>query len=368
MSGPFWRSSRLISRGPQLAVCLILHWLTGGIGICMTYHRLLTHRSFTLWPRWLEYPLTILGNDGLRGGRDRLGRRPSPAPRVLGRRERHAHARCRASSGPTWVGGCVSTTAPGTRRSTTRSGRPTCYKDPVHRWIDSYHIIFPIALMGLLYYLGGMSWLIWGGFLRTILVLHTTWLVNSASHIWGYRSHPTRDKSTNLWWVALLTYGEGWHNNHHAFQTSARHGLDWWEIDMTYLTIKLLSLFGLAGNIKLPKITRADQSRILGAAADERRRRVARGRSDPVRAHRGVTREPGLLGVSTVEPPASSGLEPGGFACVESRIRASIRPRPLRGALVFGAGNDEDERAVLLAALAQRQSRGLIRIKGGTEG
>ena len=96
--------------------------------------------------------------------------------------------------------------------------------------------------MGLLYDLGGMSWLVWGGFVRTVFVLHSTWLVNSASHIWGYRSHPTRDKSTNLWWVALLTYGEGWHNNHHAFQTSARHGLDWWEIDMTYLTIKLLSL------------------------------------------------------------------------------------------------------------------------------
>ena len=104
-----------------------------------------------------------------------------------------------------------------------------------------------------------MSWLVWGGFFRTILVLHTTWLVNSASHIWGYRSHATRDKSTNLWWVALLTYGEGWHNNHHAFQTSARHGLDWWEVDLTYLTIKLMSLFGLAGNIKLPKISKADE-------------------------------------------------------------------------------------------------------------
>ena len=64
-----------------------------------------------------------------------------------------------------------------------------------------------------------------GFFLSTILVQHSTWLVNSATHVWGYRSHKTRDDSTNLWWVALLTYGEGWHNNHHAFQTSARHGL-----------------------------------------------------------------------------------------------------------------------------------------------
>jgi len=142
---------------------------------------------------------------------------------------------------------------------------PDLYKDPVHRWIDRYHIIFPIALMGLLYYLGGMSWLVWGGFFRTIFVLHTTWLVNSASHIWGYRSHPTRDKSTNLWWVALLTYGEGWHNNHHAFQTSARHGLDWWEVDPTYLTIKLLSVLGLAGNIKLPKISKSTRAALAGS-------------------------------------------------------------------------------------------------------
>ena len=131
-------------------------------------------------------------------------------------------------------------------------------QDPVHRWIERYHIIFPILLFVGLYALGGMSWLVWGGFVRTIFVLHSTWLVNSASHVWGYRSHPTRDSSTNLWWVALLTYGEGWHNNHHAFQTSARHGLGWWEVDMTYLAIKLLSLIGLAGNIQLPKIVQVD--------------------------------------------------------------------------------------------------------------
>ena len=76
-------------------------------------------------------------------------------------------------------------------------------------------------------------------------------LVNSASHVWGYRSHPTRDHSTNLWWVALLTYGEGWHNNHHAFQTSARHGLRWWEIDATYITIWMMKVCRIAYNIKL---------------------------------------------------------------------------------------------------------------------
>ena len=84
-------------------------------------------------------------------------------------------------------------------------------------------------------------------------MLHTTWLVNSATHVWGYRTYSTRDHSTNLWWVALLTFGEGWHNNHHAFPTSARQGLEWWELDLTYAAIRVLSALGLAYAVKLPR-------------------------------------------------------------------------------------------------------------------
>ncbi len=122
-----------------------------------------------------------------------------------------------------------------------------------------------------------MPWLVWGGFVRSVFVLHSTWLVNSATHMWGYRSHPTRDDSTNLWWVALLTYGEGWHNNHHAYQTSARHGLRWWEFDMTYITIWTMKVCRIAYNIKLVKIgapripamaTATAVAATAGAAAD----------------------------------------------------------------------------------------------------
>ena len=87
---------------------------------------------------------------------------------------------------------------------------------------------------------------------KTAILYHATWLVNSATHVWGYRSHDTRDHSTNLWWVALITLGEGWHNNHHAFPRSARHGLRWWELDVTYLFIRLLSFLGLARQIHVP--------------------------------------------------------------------------------------------------------------------
>ena len=86
-------------------------------------------------------------------------------------------------------------------------------------------------------------------------MLHTTWLVNSATHMWGYRSYPVEDDSRNCWWVALLTHGEGWHNNHHAYPRMARHGHRWWELDTTYALIRLLRALGLAHDVvdRLPE-------------------------------------------------------------------------------------------------------------------
>jgi fatty-acid desaturase len=99
-------------------------------------------------------------------------------------------------------------------------------------------------------FLWWVPFLLWGIFLRTVVGLHATWLVNSATHIWGSRRFATRDDSTNNWFVALLTFGEGWHNNHHAHPTSARHGLKWYEIDMNWYGIWTLKIFGLATQIK----------------------------------------------------------------------------------------------------------------------
>jgi stearoyl-CoA desaturase (delta-9 desaturase) len=84
--------------------------------------------------------------------------------------------------------------------------------------------------------------------------LHATWLVNSATHMWGNRRFATRDDSRNSWWVALLTFGEGWHNNHHAHPTSARHGLAWYELDITWMQIRALQLLGIARSVKVAKI------------------------------------------------------------------------------------------------------------------
>jgi fatty-acid desaturase len=238
---------------PALAIGLLFHWLTGGIGICLTYHRLLTHRSFATRPKGLEYVLTALGCCASEGG---------AVGWVADHRRHHAHSDDEddphsPKRGFGWAHMLWWMTPDITSVHTPeyyRKWAPDLYRDSVHRALDRFHFVFPLLMFGGLYVAGGMPWLIWGGFVGSVSVLHSTWLVNSATHLWGYRTYKIRDSSTNLWWVALLTFGEGWHNNHHAFPTSARHGLRWWEVDMTYLAIRVLSALGLAHSLRLPKL------------------------------------------------------------------------------------------------------------------
>jgi stearoyl-CoA desaturase (delta-9 desaturase) len=259
-----------------LLVCAVLHWFTGGIGICMTYHRLLTHRSFATRPKWLEYVLTAIGCCASEGG---------PIGWVADHRRHHAHSDDdhdvhSPKRGFGWAHMFWWMTPDITSMHSPEyyeKWAPDLTKDKALVFLDKWHWVFPILMFVGLYAIGGMPWLVWGGFVRSVLVLHATWLVNSATHMWGYRSHETRDSSTNLWWVALVAYGEGWHNNHHAYQTSAKHGLRWWEIDMTYWSIRLMSLVKLAHSVKLPKLTRAKAVKAIEKrrAKASRRRRPA---------------------------------------------------------------------------------------------
>jgi stearoyl-CoA desaturase (delta-9 desaturase) len=243
-----------------VAVCAFLTWATAGVGICMTYHRLLTHRSFAVRPRRLEYLLTVLGCCASEGGA--IGW-------VADHRKHHAHSDDEhdphsPERGLGWAHVFWWMTPDVTSRHTAThyaKWAPDLARDPVHVWLDTHHYLFPIAMGVGLYALGGLPWLVWGGFVRSTLVLHATWLVNSAGHRWGYRSYETRDNSTNLWWVALLTFGEGWHNNHHALPTSARHGLRWWEVDVTFWAIQALAWVGLAHSVKVPEPARAGAGR-----------------------------------------------------------------------------------------------------------
>jgi stearoyl-CoA desaturase (delta-9 desaturase) len=95
---------------------------------------------------------------------------------------------------------------------------------------------------------------LWANFARIVFGLHATWAVNSATHIWGKRRFDIRDDSRNTWWVAIISFGEGWHNNHHAHPTSARHGLAWYEFDPSWLLIKVLKRLGLAKAIHVASV------------------------------------------------------------------------------------------------------------------
>jgi len=111
-----------------------------------------------------------------------------------------------------------------------------------------------IVLGILLFALGGVSLVLWGICLRVVVGLHSTWLVNSATHMWGSRRFDTRDDSRNNWLIALVTSGEGWHNNHHAHPTSARHGLAWYEFDLSWVQIQILAFFRIAKSVQVAKI------------------------------------------------------------------------------------------------------------------
>jgi len=131
---------------------------------------------------------------------------------------------------------------------------PDLASDRFYVWLNNYHWI-PMVILGLgLLAIGGLPMMLWGICLRVVVGLHATWLVNSATHMWGGRRFATKDDSRNNWWVALLTFGEGWHNNHHAHPVSARHGLAWYELDISWITLKFMKAAGLAKDIKVAKI------------------------------------------------------------------------------------------------------------------
>lgn len=226
-------------------LALVLHWLTAGIGITLGWHRLVTHRSFQV-PKWLEYFLVFCGTLSMQGG---------PIWWVGLHRHHHLYSDQPNDHHDSRKGFWWSHIEWMFREVPAEAEIPRFTKDiaddPVYQFFDKYFLPIQVVLAIVLYLWGGWPFVVWGIFVRLVTVYHTTWLVNSATHAFGYRTFETTDHSTNCWWVALLTFGEGWHNNHHAYQYSARHGLQWWELDLTWLTIRLLQLLGLATKVRL---------------------------------------------------------------------------------------------------------------------
>lgn len=236
-----------------VGLALFLHWVTGGLGVTLGLHRLVTHRSFQA-PKWLEYFLVFCGTISCQGG---------PIKWVGLHRAHHMYSDRELDPHDSHKGFIWSHIGWMLFDSPAEAEIPRLTKDigedPFYQFCQNYLLPIQIVLGVCLYFLGeaispglGWSFVVWGIFVRIVVVYHCTWFVNSATHKFGYRTYESSDSSTNCWWVALTTYGEGWHNNHHAFQYSARHGLQWWEFDLTWLTIQLLQFLGLAKNVKLP--------------------------------------------------------------------------------------------------------------------
>jgi stearoyl-CoA desaturase (Delta-9 desaturase) len=245
LAAPFFFSWR------NLAVAVFLYWLATGLGISMGYHRLHTHRSYKV-PLTLEYFFALCGTLTLEGG-----------PLFWVATHRIHHQKSDQPGDPhsprdgAWWAHCGWIIFGETNHSNTRlmaKYAPDLAKHRFYIWLNNWHWTPLVALTVLLYALGGLPMLLWGICLRVVCGLHATWMINSITHMWGSRRFATRDDSRNNWWVAWFTFGEGWHNNHHAHPTSARHGLTWYEFDLSWLTIKVLKACGIARRIQVAKV------------------------------------------------------------------------------------------------------------------
>ncbi len=267
-----------------LALAVVGLYVFGTLGVNIGYHRLLTHRGFTC-PRWLEHGLSVLGACSWQGG---------PMSWVSIHRMHHQH-----SDGPGdphtpranffwshmgWF--LIYDPAIYSFATFDRYARDL-FQDRFYKWLERPRVLRALQGVQWAAYLAagllvgglctwsltgalqlGLSWLIWGVLVRTVVVWHITWSVNSATHLWGYRTFDTRDDSRNNWLVALVSSGEGWHNNHHDDPRCAAHGRRWWEFDLSFLTIRILERVGLVWDVVKPRRHRAlDRADELPTAA-----------------------------------------------------------------------------------------------------
>jgi fatty-acid desaturase len=256
----------------------ILVFATGCLGITLCYHRLLSHKSFKTH-RWVKYFLMLCGTLSMEGDptwwvcTHRLHHKESDQPG-----DPHSPSVGFAWAHVLWL---IFDDKRLTNPKIMNQYAPELASDPWAKFLAKNFLSVNLVFIGLLtvagYYFGGsrLAWSMfaWAGALRVVWVWHITWFVNSVTHIYGYRNYETKDTSKNIWWVALLTFGEGWHNNHHANPSAAKSGHKWWEFDLTYCVIKLLKWTGMAWQIHpvvlsgAPKPTDQGSSKKMSVAA-----------------------------------------------------------------------------------------------------
>ncbi|HEV3446572.1 MAG TPA: acyl-CoA desaturase [Gemmataceae bacterium] len=238
-------------------------YIVTGVGITVGYHRLFTHRAFET-SRVVQFILAVLGSMAVQGPlmqwvamhrrhhqhSDQEGDPHSPHLHGGGffdlvRGAWHAHVG--------WVFRPDPADLAHYNRDLRQSRTLRAASALFPLWV-ALGLIIPAVVGGVLTasWMGALFGLIWGGLARIFLVHHITWSVNSVCHIWGRRPYPSGDHSRNNFVFGILALGEGWHNNHHAFPTSARHGLRWWQFDLSYYVIRGMALVGLVWKVKVP--------------------------------------------------------------------------------------------------------------------
>ena len=238
----------------NLAVAAVLYFMTGCVGITLTYHRMMAHRAFAV-PKWLERILATCAALAMQGG---------PVKWIGHHRMHHAHADTdldphdsRRGFFYCHVGWTLVYKPAFDDADRQRKFARDIYNDPYYRWLDTVPgMLIPQGILAALLFIAGgggasgLGLVLWGICLRMTLVYHATWLVNSATHFIGYKTYAVDDRSRNTWFVALVSFGEGWHNNHHAHPSVVEAGHKWWEFDITMGVIRTLMALGLVTRFK----------------------------------------------------------------------------------------------------------------------
>jgi len=232
----------------NLAALLIGNWIVGSLGVGLGWHRLLTHRGFKA-PKWLEYTLSIFATMSMQDPPDKWIATHRMHHKFVDT-DKDPHS---ARSG-LWcpqIGWFIWGKAQDHDEATMKKYVPDLLKDRGHVLISRFFYVPIIVSALILFAIGGWTMVVWGVAARVVVGWHTTWFVNSLAHLYGKRPHDTGDLSTNNWFVAILTFGEGWHNNHHMSPTSARHGTEWYQFDMNWIAIRIFEKLGWAKNIRV---------------------------------------------------------------------------------------------------------------------
>jgi fatty-acid desaturase len=232
----------------HLAVALVMWWLMGSVGIGLSFHRQLTHRGFQS-SNWLKRLLAVFGSMALQG---------SPNDWITTHRLHHQFTDTEQDPhSPRYglffshVGWVLRGTSQDNSDEIEKRYIPDLLKDEFLVKLSKYWYLPTIAAGIILGLIGGLPMVLWGIILPVTFGWHFTWFVNSVTHVWGSQRFESGDDSTNNFWVAMVSFGEGWHNNHHAHPTSAKHGLVWYEIDFNWIQIKILEKLGLVWNVKV---------------------------------------------------------------------------------------------------------------------